>query len=287
MTANTEPVPLPAASRVHTHIAPPRRWISLQLKLLWEYRELIYFFVWRELKVRYKQTIIGAGWAIIQPVLTMVIFSVFFGKLAKVPSGEVPYPIFSFTALVPWGYFTAVLTGTSASMLTNTHMIKKIYFPRLTIPLASTLAAGVDFLIQFAVLLGMIFAYEITPTSNVVWLPLLLLLTIITSMGVGLWLAIWNARFRDVRYAMGFLVQTWLFITPVAYPSSLIEDPLLLTLYGLNPMAGVVEGFRWALLGTGAAPTNMIFISSLVALVIFITGVYRFRRMENVFADIL
>ena len=268
------------------HIAPSKGWVSLKLKELWEYRELLYFLTWRDLKVRYKQTALGAAWAIIQPFFTMVVFSLFFGRLAKVPSDGVPYPIFSFTALVPWTFFANGLTQSSNSLVGSANLITKVYFPRLAIPISSVLSGIVDFVLAFAVLLAMMLYYGIIPTVNVLWLPLFLLLALIASLGVGLWLSALNVEYRDVRYVVPFITQFWLFITPIAYPSSLLPEPWR-TLYGLNPMVGVVEGFRWALLGTKTAPGPLIAVSSTAALVILVTGAFYFRRMEKTFADIV
>ncbi len=270
-----------------THIAPSRGWVSLRLRELWEYRELLYFLVWRDVKVRYKQTVLGAAWAIIQPFLTMVVFSVFFGKLAKVPSDGIPYPIFSYAALVPWTFFAQGLSQASNSLVSHAQLIKKVYFPRLVMPIARILAGTLDFCLAFVVLLGMMFAYHIVPTINVLWLPLFLLLALITSLGTALWLSAMNVQFRDVGYTVPFIVQFWMFATPIAYPSSLIQDPLLRTLYGINPMAGVAEGFRWALLGTNTAPGPITVASCLAALTLLISGVYYFRRMEKTFADVV
>ena len=269
-----------------THIVPRTGWAALKLGELWRYRELLYFFVWRDIKVRYKQTILGAAWAVLQPFLTMVVFSIFFGRLANVPSDDLPYPVFAYAALVPWTFFANGLTQASNSVVSNAGMVKKIYFPRLTLPVASVLAGLVDFALAFVVLVGMMFFFNIAPTSNIVWLPLLLLLALVTALGVSLWLAALNVRFRDVRYTVPFLVQFWLFITPIAYPSSLVDGPWRL-LYSLNPMVGVVEGFRWALLGTDTTPGPVIIVSSLVALFLLLGGLIYFRRMESSFADIV
>ncbi len=236
-----------------TRIRPSRGWVSLKLDELWEYRELLYFLVWRDIKVRYKQTVLGAAWAILQPFMTMVVFSLFFGKLGKIPSEGVPYPIFSFAALVPWTFFATGLGQGANSLVGSQNLIKKVYFPRLVIPIASVLSGVVDFALAFLVLLGMMLFYGIVPTLNVLWLPLLLLLALVTSLGVSLWLSALNVQFRDIRYTVPFLTQFWLFATPIAYPSSLLPEPWR-TLYGLNPMVGVVEGFRWALLGTDTQP---------------------------------
>lgn len=274
------------APKPTVRIRPSKGWVALDLKELWTFRELIYFFAWREVKVRYKQTIIGAGWAIIQPFVTMVIFSLFFGKLASMPSDGVPYPIFSFAALVPWSYFSAVMTNTSNTIIANSNMIKKIYFPRLAMPVSAILTAGIDFVLQFAVLLGMLFYYDIALSWKVLWLPLLLLLAVVTSLGVGLWLSALNVRFRDVRHMLAFIVQVWFFATPITYASSLLPAPWS-TIYGINPMAGVVEGFRWALIGTDTQPGTMVVLSAITAVAILISGLYYFRRMESTFADLI
>jgi len=281
------PPTLSAESVPVIRIGPSRGWVSLKLHELWEYRELLYFFIWRDIKVRYKQTVLGAAWAIIQPFFTMVVFSVFFGKLARMPSDGIPYPIFSYAALVPWTFFANGLRQASQSMVSHANMIRKVYFPRLTLPVARVVAGLLDFVLAFFVLLGMMLAYGIIPTVNALWLPLLLLLALITSLGAGMWLSAMNAQFRDVGYAVPFLIQFWMFATPIAYPSSLIEDPLLRTLYGLNPMTGVVEGFRWALLGADTAPGPMILVSSLVAVGLLFSGAFYFRRMEKTFADVV
>lgn len=267
-------------------IRPSRGWISLDLKELWEYRELLYFLTWRDIKVRYKQTVLGAAWAILQPLLTMVVFSLFFGKLAKIPSDGVPYPIFSYTGLVPWTFFATGLAMSSSSLVSSQNLIKKIYFPRLAIPIATVLSGMVDFVLAFLVLLLMMFYYGMTPTANVAWLPLFAVLALATSLGVGLWLSAMNVQFRDVRYTVPFLTQIWLFATPVAYPSSLLSEPWK-TLYAINPMVGVVEGFRWALLATETAPGPMLIASTLAAAVLLVSGAYYFRRMERTFADVV
>ncbi len=267
-------------------IQPTKGWVPLRLDQLWSYRELIYFFTWRDIKVRYKQTALGAAWAIIQPVFTMLIFSLFFGRLAKVPSDGLPYPIFAFTALVPWTFFAYGVTQASNSLVTFPNLVKKVYFPRLTLPIATVLAGVVDFVLAFVVLLGMIFFYGVIPTVNIIWLPLLLLLALVTSLGVSLWLSALNVEYRDVRYTIPFLVQLWMFASPIAYPSSLLEEPWR-TIFALNPMVGVVEGFRWALLGADTAPGPMILVSSAVAVVLRIRGAFYFRRMEATFADVI
>lgn len=269
-----------------TRIRPSHGWVSLNLRDLWEYRELLYFLTWRDVKVRYKQTVLGAAWAILQPFFTMVVFSLFFGKLARVPSDGIPYPIFSYAALVPWQFFANGLTASSTSLVTSANLIKKIYFPRLVVPISAVLSGAVDFSLAFVVLLGMMLFYGTVPTAAIVWLPLLLLLALVTSLGVGLWLTAMNVQFRDVRYAVPFLVQAWMFATPIAYPSSLLDEPWR-TLYGINPMVGVVEGFRWALLGTETAPGPIVLVSAVVAVALLISGAYYFRRMEKTFADVV
>jgi homopolymeric O-antigen transport system permease protein len=267
-------------------IEPSRGWVSLRLGELWEYRELLYFLVWRDVKVRYKQTALGAAWAIIQPFFTMVVFSLFFGRLAKIPSDGVPYPIFSFAALVPWTFFANGLSQSSNSLVGSANLITKVYFPRLTVPIATVLSGVVDFVIAFVVLVAMMLYYGMIPTMNVMWLPAFLLLALVASLGVGLWLSALNVEYRDVRYVVPFLTQFWLFATPIAYPSSLLNEPWR-TVYGLNPMVGVVEGFRWALLGTATRPGPIVAVSSAAALVILLGGAFYFRRMEKTFADVV
>lgn len=267
-------------------IQPSKGWVSLGLKELWDYRELLFFLVWRDIKVRYKQTVLGASWAIIQPFFTMVVFSLFFGKLAKVPSDGIPYPIFAYSALVPWAFFAHGLNQASNSLVGGSNLIKKVYFPRLAMPIASVLGGVVDFFLAFILLIGMIFYYGMAPTIHIILLPLFLLLAFITSLGVSLWLSAMYVQFRDIRHIIPFLTQIWLFGTPIAYPSSLLSEPWR-TVYSINPMVGVVEGFRWALLGTKTAPGLMIIVSSLVAISLLISGAYYFRRMEKTFADVV
>ena len=292
--SEARPSPLPSADEPQStatapsivRIEPSHGWTSLKLDELWEYHELLYFLVWRDISVRYKQTVLGAAWAIIQPFFTMVVFSLFFGRLAQIPSDGVPYPIFSYAALVPWTFFANGVSQSSNSLVGSANLIKKVYFPRLAIPIATVLSGVVDFVLAFVVLLGMMFYYGVALTMNIVWLPLLLLLALVTSLGVGLWFSALNVQFRDVRYTVPFLTQFWMFATPIAYPSSLLSEPWR-TLYGLNPMVGVVEGFRWALLGTTPAPGAIIVASSLVALGVLVGGAFYFRRMEKNFADVV
>jgi len=267
-------------------IEPSRGWVSLKLGELWKYRELLYFLVWRDVKVRYKQTVLGVAWAIIQPVVTMIVFSLFFGRLAKIPSDGVPYPLFNLTALVPWNLFSNGLNHVSNSMVDSSNLIKKIYFPRLVVPIGALLSGFVDFALAFIVLLGMMLYYGMIPTVNVLFLPLFILLTLITSLGTGLWLSALNVRYRDVRYIVPFMIQLWLFATPIVYPSSMLPEPWR-TIYGINPMVGVIEGSRWALLGTNTAPGPIIIVSSIAALALLVSGAYYFRRMEKTFADIV
>ena len=267
-------------------IKPSKGWVSLRLGELWQYRELLYFLIWRDIKVRYKQTALGAAWAIIQPVMTMVVFSLFFGKLGKIPSDGVPYPIFAYVALVPWTFFANGLTQSSNSLVGSSNLITKVYFPRLAIPMGTVLSGVLDFMLAFVVLIAMMLYYGISPTLNMLWLPLFLLLAVVTSLGVGLWLSALNVEYRDVRYVVPFLTQFWMLATPIAYPSSLLHEPWR-TVYGLNPMVGVVEGFRWALLGARMAPGPIIAASSFAALVILISGAFYFRRMEKTFADVV
>jgi homopolymeric O-antigen transport system permease protein len=267
-------------------IQPSKGWTSLGLRELWAYRELLYFLTWRDIKVRYKQTALGAAWAVIQPFCTMILFSLFFGRLARIPSDGIPYPIFSYAALVPWTFFANGLGQSTNSLVGSANLLKKVYFPRLAIPLATVLSEAVDFAIAFAVLLGMMVYFGITPTGNVVFLPLFLLLAVATSLGAGLWLSALNVEYRDVRYVVPFITQFWMFATPIAYPSSLLNDRWR-AFYAINPMVGVVEGFRWALLGTQTAPGPMIAVSSLVAVGLLAGGALYFRRMEKQFADVV
>jgi lipopolysaccharide transport system permease protein len=269
-----------------TLIRPATSWSSVGLKELWDYRELLYFLTWRDVKVRYKQTALGAAWAIIQPVFIMLVFSLFFGRLGKIPSDGIPYPIFTFCALLPWQLFAHALTESSNSLVANERLITKVYFPRLVVPISAVLGGLVDFGIAFVILLGMMLYYGIVPTWAIVTLPGFILLAIMTALGVGLWLSALNVQYRDVRYTINFLIQFWLFATPVAYPSSLVPERWR-PLYGLNPMAGVVEGFRWALLGKTEGPGAMLAVSTGVVILLLVGGLYYFRRMEQQFADLV
>jgi lipopolysaccharide transport system permease protein len=269
------------------NIVADRGWASLSLKELWDYREVVVFLAWRDIQVRYKQTILGAAWAIIQPLTSMVIFSIIFGRIAKMPSDGIPYPIFSYAALVPWLFFADSVNKASNSLVGSAGIMTRIYFPRLAMPLSATLGNLLDFGLAFLVLLGMMVYFGVAPTMNVVWLPLLMLLAIATALGVSFVLAAMNVQFRDVKYAVPFLIQCWMFATPVVYPASLIKDPFWQAAYALNPMVGVIEGFRWALLGTNTAPGLSIIVSSLVAGSLLIGGALYFKRMERTFADVV
>lgn len=268
------------------HIQPSRGWAPLDLKEIWRYRELLFFLTWRDIKVRYKQTALGAAWAVLQPLLTMVIFSVIFGNLAKLPSDGIPYPIFTYTALLPWQLFAFALGNSSNSLILNQNLVSKVYFPRLVIPIAALLPGLVDFCISFVVLIGLMIYYHIGLSLRILALPLFLVLALVTAIGLGLWLSALNVQYRDVRYTVPFLTTFWQYATPIAYASTLIPERWRL-LYSLNPMTGVVEGFRWALLGTANGVGPMIWIAVLVDLVILVGGLFYFRRMEDGFADVI
>jgi lipopolysaccharide transport system permease protein len=259
--------------------------VPIQLGDLWEYRELLYFLTWREIKVRYKQTALGFAWAIIQPFMMMIVFTLFFGTLAKIPSEGIPYPLFNYAALLPWTLFAEGIHRSSMSMVQDANLVRKIYFPRLVMPLSGILSPLVDFAIAFTILIGMMFFYGYAPTVNVLWLPAFIILALLTALGVGLWLSAINVKYRDVRYVIPFLIQLWLFASPVVYSSSLLPERFQI-IYGLNPMAGVIEGFRWTLLGT-ESPGSLIAISVIVVIVILISGAFYFRRSEKIFADVV
>jgi len=267
-------------------LEPSKGFVRLNLREVWAYRELLFFLTWRDVKVRYKQTALGAAWAILQPVMTMVVFSVFFGRFAKMPSDGVPYPVFAFAALLPWQLFAYALSESANSLVGSQNLITKVYFPRLIVPLAAVLAGLVDFGIAFAVLLGLMFYYGIVPTAAVAFLPLFVVFAIVTALAVGLWLSSLNVKYRDVRYTIPFLTQFWMFATPVAYPSSIVPEqwrPLL----GLNPMAGVVEAFRWALLGTAQPPSALLGVSLVAVIALLGGGLVYFRKTEATFADVV
>ena len=272
--------------RVLKVIRPGIDRIGVQFNRLWDYRELLFFLVWRDLKVRYKQTALGVAWAVLQPLATMAIFSIVFGRMVKVPSEGVPYPIFAYCALVPWQLFAFILTESSNSMVQSQYLISKIYFPRLIVPLTPVFTAMVDFLFAFALLIGMMLVYGVVPKVTILLLPVFLALVVLTSFAVGVWLAALTAEYRDIRYTVPFLIQFWMFATPIAYPSNLVPEKWRI-LYGLNPMTSVVEGFRWVLLGTPAPPLKPMMASGLVVVVIVCGGVMYFRRVESTFADVL
>ena len=267
-------------------IQPSKRFFNLDLRPIWEYRELLYFLVWRDIKVRYKQTIIGAAWAICQPLLTMMIFAVIFGRFAKIPSDGIPYPIFAFAGLLPWTYFSQSISRSGISLVTDSNLIRKIYFPRMIIPAASVIAPVVDFALSFLILLVMMAWYRVVPGRAVVMLPLFVLLAIVAALGVSLWLSALNVRYRDVGHAIPFLVQFWMYASPIVYPLSLIPQRWR-ALYSLNPMVGVAEGFRWGLLGKQSLGFDSIAIGASVALFLLLSGLVFFKRMERVFADIV
>jgi len=278
-------IPTPAQEVPTLIIRPPRKWVPVDLKELWAYRELITAFTLRDVKLRYKQTGLGIAWAVLQPLLTMVIFTVFFGGLAKIPSDGVPYPLFVLAALLPWTLFAEGLTRSTTSMVTNSNIMTKVYFPRLIMPLSSIISPLVDFAVSFIILIAMMVYYGFMPTVNIVFLPVFLLLALATALGVGLWLSALNVKYRDFQYTVPFLIQIWMFASPVVYAASLVPDSMRVW-YGLNPMAGVIEGFRWALLGTGA-PSTMVLVSVGMVIVLLISGMFYFRRMEQYYADIV
>lgn len=285
VAAASEPLP-------EVLIQPGRGWASLQLREVWNYRELLFFLIWRDVKVRYKQTALGALWAILQPVMTMVVFTVFFGRLAKIGSDGLPYPIFSYAGLLPWTFFAHGISTASQGLVHSSNLIRKVYFPRLILPISQVLSGLVDFAVASTILVAMMFYYGITPTAAIVYLPLLLLLALATSLGIGMWFAALNVEYRDVRYVVPFLMNLWLFVTPVIYPWSRVAEKLAEKgipgwIYGLNPMAGVVEGFRWALLGTGRRPDAVLIPSVIITLVLLVSGAFYFRRMERTFADLV
>jgi lipopolysaccharide transport system permease protein len=277
--------PMPGADEV-TVIEPPRGWAAINLRELWKHRELLFFLTWRDVNVRYRQTAIGVAWALLQPLTTMVVFSLFFGRLSGISSDGVPYPLFSFAALVPWTFFAHGLGQASISVVGNPQLVTKVYFPRLAIPIATVFSGAIEFAIAFAILILMMLWYGVTPTPRIIWIAPLVLLVMVSALGISLWLSALNVKYRDVRHALPFLTQLWLFATPIAYPSSLL-DPQWRTWYALNPMVGVVEGFRWALLGTAIQPAPMLAASSAAAVVILAGGAVYFKRMETTFADFI
>lgn len=267
-------------------ITPPMRWWVLPVAELWQARELVYFFVWRDIKIRYKQTAIGAAWAVLQPLLAMLVFTLFFGKLAHIPSEGLPYEVFVYAGLLPWMYFAASLSNATNTIVENQRVITKVYFPRLILPLSAVLSGLVDFCISFLIFAVMMVYYHVRPTPEMLWLPLFLFLAVLTALGVGLWLSALNAMYRDVRYVLPFLIQLWLFASPVIYPPSLMPAKWR-WVFGLNPMTGVIEGFRWSLAGHGDPPARLILISSGIVLVILLSGLGYFQKMETVISDVV
>jgi lipopolysaccharide transport system permease protein len=278
------PLPLPASAPSIVRIEPPGVWFELRLQELWEYRELLYFFVWRDLKVRYKQTVIGVAWVILQPLMTMGVFTIFFGHLARLPSQGLPYPVFYFAALVPWAYFATALSNCTAIVVSNQHVITKVYFPRLVLPLAAVCSGLVDFAIGFFVMIALTFAYGFRPTFSALLLPAFILLALLTALGIGLWTSALNALYRDVASIIPFVIQFWMLASPVAYPSSLVPERWR-WLYGLNPMAGVIDGFRWALTGHGQPPGPQLLASTAIVAAILLGGLLFFQRIEGTIAD--
>lgn len=268
-----------------TIISPPKKWVPIQLKEIWAHKELLYFFIWRDIKVRYKQTGLGVTWAIIQPLFAMIIFTVIFGNFAKIPSEGIPYPLFSYAAILPWTLFSEGLTRSTTSMTSNANIMTKVYFPRLILPIAGVLSPLIDFFISFIILIFLMLFYGYMPSINIIFFPLLLLLLLSTSLSVGVWLSSLNVQYRDFQYTLPFLIQIWLYASPIVYSSNLIP-PKYQIIYGINPMAGVIEGSRWLLLGT-SPPNNMIFFSIIVVIILLVSGLFYFKKMERYFADIV
>ncbi|MGA2075424.1 MAG: ABC transporter permease [Terriglobia bacterium] len=283
---NTLNASVPLAEIPVIDITPPRGWLELNLRELWQFRELAYFFVWRDIKVRYKQTAIGAAWAILQPLMTMLVFTLFFGRLAKIPSGGVPYPIFYLAALLPWTYFAGALQNATNSVVEQQRVITKVYFPRLVLPISAVVSGLLDFGFGFVIFLVMMLFYRTAPGRAFFLFPVFLLLAVATALGAGMWFSALNALYRDVRYVVPFLIQFWMFASPVAYPSSLVPEKWR-WLYGLNPMAGVIDGFRWALTGKGQPPSLMLAASTAAVIAVLIGGVLFFRKMEATIADVV
>lgn len=285
--SRTQPAPLEQSGRHPVvRVAARRDWLAVDLPELWAHRELLYFFVWRDIKIRYKQTIIGAAWAVLQPLMTMFVFTLFFGMLAKIPSQGLPYPIFYYCALLPWTYFATAMQSATNIVVDQQRVIRKVYFPRVLLPIAAVLSGLVDLAIAFAVLLGIMGYYRMVPTVAAMWLPAFALLAVATALGIGLWLSALNALYRDVRYALPFLVQFWMFASPVAYPSSLVPEEWR-WLYGMNPMAGVIEGFRWSLTGHGQPPGAIVVVSSTVVVLLLLGGLVYYHTVEGTIADVV
>jgi lipopolysaccharide transport system permease protein len=284
VTAPASPLPVQHAAPATVRIEPPRGWLDLRLSEVWAYRELLYFFVWRDVKVRYKQTAIGVAWVVLQPLLTMGVFTLFFGRLAKLPSDGLAYPVFYFCALVPWNYFATALQSCTSVVVDNQRVITKVFFPRLVLPLSAVVSGLMDFAIGFVVMFIVLAGYGIRPGFTALWLPVFLLLAVLTALGVGLWMSALNALYRDIRYVVPFLIQFWMFASPVAYPSSLVPQRWR-WLYGLNPMAGVIDGFRWALTGHGQPPGALLLASTAAVTLVLVGGLFFFQRMEGAVAD--
>jgi lipopolysaccharide transport system permease protein len=269
-----------------TYLKPSKGWLSIDLKELWRYRELVYFLTWRDIKVRYKQAVLGIAWVVLQPLLTVLIFTVVFGTLLKTPSQDLPYPLFAISALLPWQLFANALQRSSISLVGNANLLTKIYFPRLAIPLSAVMAALIDFGVSFIVLIGMMAYYRYVPGWNILWLPVIILFALLTAMAVGLWLSAINVQYRDVQHMVPFIVQVWMYASPIVYPIDIIPQGIWRVLYGLNPMVGVIQSYRWALLG-GDQPDATMWISVLVVIILLVSGLFYFRRMEKTFADIV
>ncbi|OGO18634.1 MAG: phosphate ABC transporter permease [Chloroflexi bacterium RBG_16_48_8] len=269
-----------------TIIRPSRGWKGIDFKELWRYRELLYFLIWRDIKVRYKQSLLGAAWAIIQPLLTMIIFTIFFGQWAGIPTDEVPQPVFYFAGILPWQFFQSGVSKSGISLVASRNLITKIYFPRIAVPIAPIIAGLLDFGLAFLILIVMMFFYGIVPTSTLWTLPLFLFLALLTAVGVGIWLAGLNVAYRDVGYVIPFLLQVWFFLSPIVYSSTIVPESLR-PYYGLNPMVGVVQGFRWAIFGVGKPNLTDLCASIGVAIFLLVSGVFYFKRMERTFADVV
>lgn len=283
---STNPPPAAVAESPLTEIAPSSGWLDIDFGELWRFRELAYFFVWRAIKIRFKQTLIGAAWAIVQPIATMLVFSLFFGYLARLPSGRLPYPVFYFSGLLPWAYFAGALQSVTNSVVEQQNVITKVYFPRLVLPIAAVIPGLLDFALGLLVFLPLLFAYHLAPAVAVLTLPFFVLLAMVTALSVGLWLAALNSLYRDVHHLVPFLLQIWMFLSPVIYPASLVPERWR-WLYALNPMAGVVEGFRWALTGRGQPPDVLLACSGAAVLIVLAGGLAFFRRMEGIIADVV
>lgn len=274
------------------YIRPTKGWAVVRWRELWEYRELLYFFVWRDVKVRYKQTLLGAFWAVLQPMLTMVVFTVFFGQIAGVSSDGAPYPIFSYAALVPWTMFSEGVTRSAESLVSSANLVRKVYFPRVLVPASAVLGTLVDFVISSAFMVAIFASYRLGPPRAIIVLPFLVILMISTALGAGIWLSALNARYRDVRYIVPFLIQLWMFVTPVIYPTSAVTSRLAEIgvpgwVYAINPMVGVIEGARWALIGSPLEMGPILTTSALGAVLLLSSSLCYFGRTERGFADVL